>query len=118
MEFSTLPSLSEGLTAGCEEGETETRTNSNQAEPAIENELIAQELNCGKEIKLESQNIRGVSLTENFTAQQIEEHISSLHQCIDQVCALLLFIAFTFHFVLSWLSGWIFLLYYQLKNAV
>ncbi|XVF20587.1 hypothetical protein REPUB_Repub12eG0013300 [Reevesia pubescens] len=72
------------LAAGCEEGETEDRTNSNLPELAIENELIAQESNCGKEIKLENKKIRGVSLIENFTAQQIKEHISSLSRCIDQ----------------------------------
>ncbi|XP_022733629.1 histone acetyltransferase HAC12-like isoform X2 [Durio zibethinus] len=84
LEFNTWPSFSEGPPAGCEEGGTEARANSNQAELAIENELIAQESSCGKEIKLDSLKIRGLSLTENFTAQQIKEHISSLRQCIGQ----------------------------------
>ncbi|XP_007033362.2 PREDICTED: histone acetyltransferase HAC12 [Theobroma cacao] len=50
LESNTLPSFSEGLAAGYEEEETEARTNSNQAELAIENELITQESNCGKEL--------------------------------------------------------------------
>lgn len=84
MEFNTLPSFSEGLAAGCEKGETEAWPNDNRAELAVENELIAQESNCGNDVKLESQKLRAVSLTENFTAQQIKDHISSLTQCIDQ----------------------------------
>ncbi|TYI67829.1 hypothetical protein E1A91_D08G046300v1 [Gossypium mustelinum] len=84
LEINALPSFSEELAAGCEEGETEARANSTQAELATKTELIAQESNGRKEIKLESLKQRGVSLIENFTAQQIKEHISSLRECIDQ----------------------------------
>ncbi|KAH1108585.1 hypothetical protein J1N35_012353 [Gossypium stocksii] len=84
LEINAFPSFSEELAAGCEEGETEARANSTQAELATKTELIAQESNGGKEIKLESLKQRGVSLIENFTAQQIKEHISSLRECIDQ----------------------------------
>ncbi|KAL1085344.1 hypothetical protein V6Z11_D08G044200 [Gossypium hirsutum] len=84
LEINALPSFSEELAAGCEEGETEARANSTQAELATKTELIAQKSNGRKEIKLESLKQRGVSLIENFTAQQIKEHISSLRECIDQ----------------------------------
>ncbi|KAK8339576.1 hypothetical protein V6Z11_A08G044100 [Gossypium hirsutum] len=84
LEINAFPSFSEELAAGCEEGETEARANSTQAELATKTELIAQESNDGKEIKLESLKQGGVSLIENFTAQQIKEHISSLRECIDQ----------------------------------
>ncbi|TYJ21137.1 hypothetical protein E1A91_A08G044100v1 [Gossypium mustelinum] len=84
LEINAFPSFSEELAAGCEEGETEARANSTQAELATKTELIAQESNDGKEIQLESLKQGGVSLIENFTAQQIKEHISSLRECIDQ----------------------------------
>ncbi|XVF62477.1 hypothetical protein PTKIN_Ptkin09bG0011000 [Pterospermum kingtungense] len=82
LEFNTLSSFFGGLATSCEETETKAWTNPNHAELVMENQLIPQESYCGME--MESQKVKGLSLTENFRARQIKEHKSNL-QCFDKV---------------------------------
>lgn len=91
MEFNSVFVFPKEPSVDCKDKEAQIRTDFIQTEPVLE----AKARNPG------NQKIKGVSLTEIFTADQIKEHISSLR--IGQVLTLKLH--FCFHQVISYLHS-------------
>ncbi|KAM7280333.1 hypothetical protein ACFE04_007467 [Oxalis oulophora] len=73
--------LSEEL-AGCKENEIQLVAKSD-----AENEFVEPKSDCENGLELKSPKIRGVSLLELFTAEQLKDYIFSLSQSIDQSTA-------------------------------
>lgn len=83
VSISTEPVLREELNSHCKGDVPIWSLDQNKAK--IEDELVAPKNNIGIQLKSQNPRIKGVSLIEFFTAEQIRGHISSLRQWNNQV---------------------------------
>ncbi|XP_031279365.1 histone acetyltransferase HAC12-like [Pistacia vera] len=82
VSFSTESVLGEELSTHCKEDVPIWTLNQNEAE--IGDEHVAPKNDCGTQLKSKNPRIKGISLIEFFTAEQIRGHISSLRQWNSQ----------------------------------
>ncbi|XP_075659028.1 histone acetyltransferase HAC12-like [Castanea sativa] len=80
----SVPVLPKVLSFDHIEKDVKVRSEMYQTQPEIENKSTAPETNCAKEVQSGNMKIRGVSLTEFFSAEQLKEHILSLRKWVGK----------------------------------